>query len=91
MDPFSREWIEDQIRETLIEEFELNEEDLVSADTQLFDDLDLDSLDLIDLWVALEKRFSVRLHELNLGKVENTITLGEFYDLVESCIRDQGH
>ena len=91
MDPFSREWIEDQIRETLIEEFELNEEDLVSADTQLFDDLDLDSLDLIDLWVALEKRFSVRLHELNLGKVENTITLGEFYYLVESCIRDQGH
>ncbi len=44
----------------LVEEFEL-EADLVVPDAQLREDLDLDSLDGVDLVVALEKTFGVRV------------------------------
>lgn len=56
------EQIISKVDEILIEEFEL-ESDLVVPDAQLRDDLDLDSLDGVDLVVALEKAFGVRVED----------------------------
>lgn len=46
--------------EVLAEEFELDVEDMTPEAT-LYDDLDLDSLDTVDMVVVLEKTFKIKL------------------------------
>jgi acyl carrier protein len=50
----SREEIESKLIEILIEMFELEPAD-VTADAKLYDDLDLDSIDAVDLLVRLRE------------------------------------
>lgn len=52
----------ERIKSIFIEEFELEPEQLVPEAT-LFDDLGLDSLDAVDMVVALEKEFGVKLKD----------------------------
>ncbi len=67
-----------KIDEILIEEFELEPESVV-PDAQLREDLDLDSLDGVDLVVALEKAFDFRID----GKVVVEMkTVGDIHDYV---------
>lgn len=56
------EEIIEKVDSILIEEFEL-EEDAVVPEASLREDLDLDSLDAVDLIVALEKAFGFRIDE----------------------------
>lgn len=51
-----------KVDEILVEEFELDEESVV-PEASLREDLDLDSLDAVDLIVALEKAFGFRIDE----------------------------
>jgi acyl carrier protein len=50
----TRAEVEELVNNVLVEEFEKSEDEL-KAEASLFDDLELDSLDGIDLIVALEK------------------------------------
>ena len=54
------EEIRQQINEVIAEEFELDPAQLVPEAT-LYDDLGLDSLDAVDMVVAMEKSFGVKL------------------------------
>ena len=56
----SPEMIHEKVKRVLIEEFELEENDL-TPDANLYDDLELDSLDGVDLVVALEKEFDFKI------------------------------
>jgi len=51
-----------RIKSIFIEEFELEPEQLTPEAT-LFDDLGLDSLDAVDMVVALEKEFGVKVKD----------------------------
>jgi len=51
-----------KVDEILVEEFELEPDTVVPA-ARLREDLDLDSLDGVDLVVALEKVFGVRIED----------------------------
>jgi acyl carrier protein len=74
----SPETIIQKIDEILIEEFELEAEAVV-PEAQLREDLDLDSLDGVDLVVALEKAFDFRID----GKVVVEMkTVGDIHDYV---------
>lgn len=53
MDKYSREQIFDKLKSILIEEFEI-EEDKIQSETNLFEDLELDSIDAVDLAVKLQ-------------------------------------
>ena len=56
----SDEALRQQVVETLAEEFELDPEKMTPEAT-LYDDLGLDSLDAVDMVVALEKAFGMKL------------------------------
>jgi len=74
-----KEDIISKINDFLIDEFEV-EEDAISPDANLKEALELDSLDFVDLVVAVESNFGVKL----VGEdFVNVITLQDFYNLIE--------
>lgn len=52
----------DKIVDTLVEDFQKNRDE-IKPDTTLKDDLDLDSLDRVDLAIALESAYDVEISE----------------------------
>lgn len=76
----NKEVIIEKINDFLIDEFEVEAEDL-SPDANLKETLELDSLDFVDLVVAVEANFSVKL----VGEdFINILTLQDFYNLIEN-------
>lgn len=72
----------EKINDFLIDEFEVEEEE-ISPEADLKDTLELDSLDFVDLVVAVESNFGVKL----VGEdFINVVTLQNFYDLIERKI-----
>ena len=68
--------------DTLEEAFDLSAEDLVPT-AKLYEDLDLDSLDAIDLAVKLKNDAGVTLDE---GELRSLIELSDLIDLIEKKI-----
>ena len=76
----TREEIERAVDKIMIDEFEVEPAQL-RPEAQLAEDLDLDSLDGVDLVVALEKTFSCRIPEEEARSIR---TLGDIYAKVEA-------
>jgi acyl carrier protein len=75
----TKEVITEKVDAFLIDEFEV-EEDAIAPGANLKDTLGLDSLDFVDLVVAVESNFGVKL----VGEdFTNVITLKDFYNLIE--------
>ncbi|OMP31434.1 phosphopantetheine-binding protein [Mangrovimonas sp. DI 80] len=74
-----KEVIIDKINNFLIDEFEVEEDD-ISAEANLKETLELDSLDFVDLVVAIESNFGVKLVGEDFIGV---VTLQDFYNLIE--------
>ncbi len=79
----NKEVIVEKINYFLVDEFEV-ESDNIKPNANLKETLELDSLDFVDLVVAIEENFSVKLTGDDFQKV---ITLQDFYDLIEVKIR----
>ena len=78
----TKEVIIEKTNDFLIDEFEVEEDD-ISPEANLKETLGLDSLDFVDLVVAVESNFGVKL----VGEdFVNIITLKDFYDLIERKI-----
>ncbi len=56
------ETIRQKVIEVLVDEFELDQE-LLQPEATLYDDLGLDSLDAVDMVVALEKAFGMKMND----------------------------
>ena len=69
----------DLINTSLAEEFELDLEDL-SPEAHLFDDLELDSLDIVDMVVVLESAFQFKIREEE--SIREIRTLGDIHRFV---------
>lgn len=78
----NKEVIIEKINDFLIDEFEVETED-ISPEANLKETLELDSLDFVDLVVAIEANFGVKLIGEDFVGVE---TLQDFYDLIERKI-----
>ena len=65
--------------EAVIEEFEIDEE-LITINTSLTDELDIDSLDLVDLVMTVEDEFSIELPDEAL---EGMKTIGDLVKYIE--------
>ena len=56
--------------------------DRLRAEAEIFTDLGLDSLDMVDLVVALQKKFAVQLH--SSPEVRQIRTLGDLYAFIRA-------
>ncbi len=78
----TKEVIVEKINYFLVDEFEVEEEE-IAPQANLKETLELDSLDFVDLVVAIEANFSVKLVGEDFMEVK---TLQDFYDLIEKKI-----
>ncbi|MBL8954347.1 MAG: hypothetical protein JNK82_26450 [Myxococcaceae bacterium] len=70
------------VTETLVSEFELEKEKIVPG-ARLREDLGLDSLDGVDLIVALEKSLNVRIPENDARQMR---TVGDIHAFIDKAI-----
>ncbi len=71
-----------RVNGVLVEDFELEKESL-TPDADLYEDLELDSLDSVDLVAGLEREFGVKIdRQANEETVRSMRTLQDVYDFV---------
>lgn len=78
----TRTEIEEKVRSFLIEDLEIDEEK-ISDDAKLKDDMGIDSLDFVDIVVIVEKNFGFKIKPEEMTGVT---TLKEFNDYIESKV-----
>ncbi len=69
----------EKVRKIICEQFDLDE-DSVTADTLLEDDLEADSLDLVDLVMSFEDEFQIEVPD---EEIENIKTVGDIVKYIE--------
>lgn len=72
------EEVKDKVNAFLIDEFEM-EEDQLLPEALLKDDLDIESLDFVDIAVIIEKEFGVKVTSEHIEKI---ITLEDLYNFI---------
>lgn len=81
----NREEIIQAVNSIFIDRFELEESEL-TPEKSIVDDLQLDSLDIVDMIVGLQQKFGINLRENK--DIRNVRTLNDVYDLFEKLIRE---
>ncbi len=74
-------------QEVFLEDFELKADQLV-PEANLFTELGLDSLDVVDLVVALQKKFDVSIRDNE--RIRDIRTLSDLYDFIEDLGNEIG-
>ncbi len=78
----TRAEIEEKVKNFLIEDLEVEEENIF-PEALLKEDMDIDSLDYVDIVVIVEKNFGFKINPQEMASVK---TLSQFYDYIESKI-----
>ena len=78
----TREEIEEKVRAFLIDDLE-RDEDKISDDAKLKDDMGIDSLDFVDIVVIVEKNFGFKIKP---EEMKDVTTLSQFCDYIESKV-----
>lgn len=81
----NREKIIQLINKIFVDKFELPPEDL-TPEKKIFEDLELDSLDIVDLITGLQHTFQIPLRDNK--ELLQIRTLQDVYDLVEKIIAE---
>ena len=79
-----RQEIEAKVREFLIEDLEI-EENRITPEARLKEDIGIDSLDFIDIVVIVEKKFGFKIKTEEMAKVK---TFNDFCDYIEKKTDD---
>ena len=78
----SRQKIEEKVRAFLIDDLEIDE-DKISDDATLKEDMGIDSLDFVDIVVIVEKNFGFKIKPEEMTGVT---TLRQFCDYIEGKV-----
>ena len=70
----------EEVKAILAEQFDV-EEDKITADTDLQEDLGADSLDVVDLLMSIEDEFEVEVPD---EEIENIKTVGSLVSYIEA-------
>jgi acyl carrier protein len=76
-----RECIVERVNDVFREDFEMEPQDLV-PEANVFLELGLDSLDVVDLVVALQKKFNVSIRDDE--RIREIRTLNDLYNFIEA-------
>ena len=69
----------EQIRDIICQQLEINEE-AITMDTNLKEDLDADSLDLVDLAISFEDEFEVEVPDSVLERFETVGDIVRYFE-----------
>ncbi len=83
----NRESIVTAVNESLVDGFEIPPEKLTPNAT-LFEDLELDSLDAVDMMVYLEEKLSIKV---DANEFKDVRSLEQVYDLVQKMSSNLEH
>lgn len=72
-----KDYIVEKVNDFLMEEFELEKEQLV-PDALMKDDLDIESLDFVDIAVVIEKEFGLKVTSEQMVKIKKLDDLYNF-------------
>ena len=78
----TKEQIIEKVNALLVEEFEIAPE-LLTPEAYLKNDLEIDSLDFVDIVVLIDREFGFKPQAAELKNVK---TLGEFYNYIEANV-----
>lgn len=78
----TRTEIEEKVKAFLIDDLEIDEEKITN-DALLKDDMGIDSLDFVDIVVIVEKNFGFKIKPEEMAEVK---TLSQFCDYIESKV-----
>lgn len=78
----TKEQIIDKVNALLVEEFEI-QQDLLAPQASLKDDLEIDSLDFVDIVVLIDREFGFKPKAEELKTVK---TLSDFYDYIAAHV-----
>ena len=78
----SRQEIEEKVRAFLIDDLEIDEEK-ITDDAKLKEDMGIDSLDFVDIVVIVEKNFGFKIKPEEMTGVS---TLSQFCDYIQSKV-----
>ncbi len=81
----TKDTIEAKVREILVELFELDASD-ITLDAQLYDDLDIDSIDAVDLVVELKKMTGKKIKPEDFKTVRS---VGDIVNAVEELLTSE--
>ncbi|MEX2587696.1 MAG: acyl carrier protein [Actinomycetota bacterium] len=70
------------LKEVLVEKLQV-EADTITEDANLFDDLGLDSIDLMTVVMAIEERFNIEVPD---DELEDVTTIGQAADLLAAKV-----
>ena len=74
----NKDIVVEKVNDFLIDEFELEQEQLV-PDALMKDDLDIESLDFVDIAVIIEKEFGLKVTSEQMIKIRK---LDDLYDFI---------
>ncbi|MGN0281678.1 MAG: acyl carrier protein [Prevotella sp.] len=78
----TRTEIEEKVREFLIDDLEIDEEK-ITPEGKLKEDLGIDSLDFVDIVVIVEKKFGFKIKPEEMAGV---VTLNDFCNYIEGRV-----
>ena len=84
--PMTREQIFDKVCDIMKNEALVQQDVEIVTTSLMSDSLGMDSLDLIDLTMEVEREFRVKIPDDDFYKM-NTYSVGEFCDVIESVLR----
>lgn len=74
----------DKIKDIIVEQLDV-EEDAVTMEASITDDLGADSLDVVDLVMSIEESFNVEIPD---EEVENIKTVGDIVKYIENKVEE---
>lgn len=74
----------DKIKDIIVEQLDV-EEDAVTMETSITEDLGADSLDVVDLVMSIEESFDVEIPD---EEVENIKTVGDIVKYIENKVEE---
>ncbi|MBQ8824296.1 MAG: acyl carrier protein [Ruminococcus sp.] len=72
----------DKLKELIVDQLDV-EEDEVTLEAKIQEDLEADSLDIVDLVMSVEDEFSVKVEDEDVEKIK---TVGDLVSFIESHI-----